>query len=312
MKKRSLVIIAVLVVLTALVAAGLYFRGASSVVSGEPRPDGVPPAPSTVRIASYNIQSFGPSKMNRPATFTTLARIGSMFDAMAIQEVGSNGGSASEETAEAVMRGFVGRMNELSGGDLFGCVCAGQFAVVYRKDRFSLVGSAEYSGPEVFAYKPLIAYFKTIGAPLDFVLVTAHLRPSLAAAEIKSLSRVISEASILYAESDVICAGDFNADGSYYDEGTAAYPADFAYPAYITVVPNDADTTVAAGDFAYDRMELTSTMSSDFTGTWDVLRPASLWDLSACEGTAKTAGTERALSDHYPIWAEFHTGRDAD
>jgi hypothetical protein len=59
-------------------------------------------------------------------------------------------------------------------------------------------------------------------------------------------------------------------------------------------------------------MELSSSMAGDFTGSWGVLHPAEVYDLSACEGTGSTAGTERALSDHYPIWAEFSTTADAD
>ena len=271
-----------------------------------------PGSPEKLKIASYNIQSFGRTKVGRTGTLTVLARIAASFDLLAIQEVGGNAATVSDATAEAVAALYVSKTNEIAGGEFYSYIRAGQFAIIYRADRLKAVAWGAYAGPEQFAYRPLAAYFQTIGAPFDFVYVDAHLRPSLAAQEMKSLKKAMAEVAALYSERDVICAGDFNADGSYYREGGAAYPADFEPPDYISVVPNDADTTVAANRYAYDRMELTSSMAEDFTGTWNVLKPGALWDLSACEGTETTAGTERALSDHYPIWAEFATGRDTD
>jgi hypothetical protein len=53
-------------------------------------------------------------------------------------------------------------------------------------------------------------------------------------------------------------------------------------------------------------------MSDDWDGSSGVLRPGELWDLSACEGGKEGAGGERALSDHYPVWAEFLTTLDRD
>lgn len=282
--------------------------GASSAEAAPPGPA----APGTLRIATYNIQAFGRTKLGRTETLTALARVGTSFDAMAVQEVGSNGSSASEETAEAVMAGYVARMNELAGADVYGFVRADQFALVYRKDRLTVVDWGLYSGKEQFAYRPLTASFRTIGAPLDFVLVSAHVRPSLADTEIPALGRLMAEIAVRYGERDVLCVGDFNADGSYYDEGDGFALAAFSSAEFISVVPNDADTTVSSGELAYDRIVLAPSLSEDFTGNWAVMRPGELWDLSACEGPAGRAGTESALSDHYPVWAEFHTGRDSD
>jgi hypothetical protein len=41
----------------------------------------------TIRVASFNIQVFGESKVAKPAVMNTLARVARMFDVMAIQEV---------------------------------------------------------------------------------------------------------------------------------------------------------------------------------------------------------------------------------
>jgi len=120
----------------------------------------------------------------------------------------------------------------------------------------------------------------------------------------------MTETATLYAEPDVICLGDFNADGSYFDEGTGDGLAGFAN--YLTAIPNSADTTVATSSNTYDRIQLTSSFSTDYTTAWDVIRFAEDYDVSICEGTTLTTGTEFALSDHYPVWAEFYIDQDTD
>ncbi len=321
MKRRiPILAVAALLLAGAAVVAYLALRSpapspagpAEPAAAGAVREAGLPSAPETLRIATYNIQSFGRTKLARTETLTVLARIGVSFDVLAVQEVGSNGSSAGEETAEAVMAGYAARMNALVGAEVYGYVRADQYGAVYRTDRLAVVGWRLYSGSEEFAYPPLAVAFRTIGAPLDFVLLVAHVRPSEAAREIPALARAMAETAAAYAEPDVLCAGDFNADGSYYDEGEGASLAGFPEPDFISVVSNDADTTVAPGALAYDRMVLARSLGEDFTGGWAVMRPGELWDLSACEGPAGRAGTESALSDHYPVWAEFYTRRDTD
>lgn len=268
--------------------------------------------PAVVRIGAYNIQIFGKTKASRPNTLGALARVGASFDAMTVEEVGSNGSTATEETCQEVMSTYVEKIREVSGGAPYAFVRGDQFAVVYRSDRFQVEGWNVYDGPARISYPPLIVYFQTRDAPFDFILVVVHTRPSRAAEEIAALKEVIVEASKRYGESDVICLGDYNADGDYYSEGQGEVLSGFDSSSYISVIPNDADTTVAKGSKAYDRMILTADLSEDYDGVWNVLRPGSLWDLSACEGGTESAGTEAALSDHYPIWAEFRTQADDD
>jgi hypothetical protein len=47
-------------------------------------------------------------------------------------------------------------------------------------------------------------------------------------------------------------------------------------------------------------------MVSDYDLTYGVIHPGQLYDVSVCEGTSTTVGTEADLSDHYPVWAEFY------
>ena len=265
-----------------------------------------------IRVGSFNIETFGTTKASRPNTLTVLASIASTYDALAVEEVGSNGSTASEATCGEVLDAYVARINEIDRAASYAYVRNDQYAVVYRTDKLELLGSGPYAGAQGFTYRPLTAYFRTREGNLDFILLVIHTRPSLAREEILALKTAMAEVSVLYSEPDVICLGDFNADGTYYEEGTNSELEGFPSSDYITVIPNSADTTVSSTPYAYDRIELSASMESDYSSSWGVFAIGRTYDVSACEGTEKTAGTEYALSDHYPIWAEFYVDRDTD
>ena len=269
-------------------------------------------APASIRVGSYNMAILGATKGARTATIAVMAKIVAGFDLTAMQEVGSNASTASDEACAKAMEAFVARVDEAAGGDFFAYVRGDQFAFVYRKDRLELKSWGLYAGPQKFTYDPLVAYFQVIGRPLDFAMITVHTRPSLAGVEIPEIAAAMEETAASLGEPDVICAGDYNADGAYYDEGPGPGLAGFPASRFLSVVPNEADTTVARASLAYDRMELTASMAGDYAGAWGALRPGEVYDLSACEGSEASAGTERALSDHYPIWGDFSTTSDRD
>lgn len=271
-----------------------------------------PIAPAAIKVGSYNMAMFGKTKAARSGTMAVLAKIAAGFDLLAMQEVGSNGSTASDEACVQVMDAFAAEVDEAAGGDYYAYVRGDQYAFLYRKDRLELKSSKLYDGPQSFTYEPLVAYFQVIGRPLDFAAITAHTRPSLARSEIPALAAAMDETAAALGEPDILCAGDFNADGSYYAEGEGPSLAGFPASRYLSVVPNDADTTVASASLAYDRIELSSSMAGDWKGSWGVLKPAEAYDLSSCEGSETSSGTERALSDHYPVWAELSTTADRD
>jgi len=272
------------------------------------------PDDSILRIGAFNIEIFGNTKVGRPNTLTVLAKIASNFDVMAVEEVGSNNSSSSDETCTGIMDQYVEKINEVYGEGLFSYVRGNQYAIVYRTDRVRINNYTLYSGMQSFTYTPLIANLSVIvkGGNLDFSMVVIHTSPSLAETEIPALKTVMDEVRTLYSEPDVICAGDYNADGSYYSEGDDEWLAGFELSDYITGIPNVCDTTVASSGNTYDRMQMTISMVSDYTNDGGVVRFGEVYDLAACEGTDITAGTESAVSDHYPVWCTFYTGRDED
>ncbi|MDR0721056.1 MAG: endonuclease, partial [Treponema sp.] len=155
----------------------------------------------------------------------------------------------------------------------------------------------------IFERNPLAAYFQT-GGGFDFILINNHIQPSNAAREIAALPGVARSFQDLWGETDVALVGDFNADGSYYDENDLA--AVFPQDAYHIVIANEHDTTVASGDNTYDRIIISASAVEDYTGACGVLRFDEVYDFS------ELFIEPRHVSDHYPVWAEFYTGADTD
>ena len=112
------------------------------------------------------------------------------------------------------------------------------------------------------------------------------------------------DAAIELNEPDVICIGDFNADGSYYYE--ADYLHVFPTDRYGWLISNADDTTVADSDNTYDRIVTTRSLDEDHSGIVGVLRFDEVFDFSSLSIFPKN------VSDHFPVWAEFYVDRDTD
>jgi hypothetical protein len=108
----------------------------------------------------------------------------------------------------------------------------------------------------------------------------------------------------LWGETDVALVGDFNADGSYYDESDLALI--FPEEEYRIIITNDYDTTLAPSDNTYDRIIITASAVEDYAGPCGVFRFDEIYDFS------ELSIQPRQVSDHYPVWAEFYTTADTD
>jgi endonuclease/exonuclease/phosphatase family metal-dependent hydrolase len=256
-----------------------------------------------VRIMSFNIQIFGAAKMAKPQVAAVLADIVSGADITAIQELRSRSISPVEDFMALLpprFRYFAGPREGRSSSKE-------QYLVIYDSEKFAVLGAETYPDPEDrFERNPLGLYFKALDAAggLDFILINNHLKPLSAAEEIDSLPEVIGWFSAYWNEKDVLTAGDFNADGYYYDENLL--PLVFPEPDYRVIISSEFDTTLAERDNTYDRLIITAAMNEDYAHSCGVLRFDEDYDLSRC-------GIEPwELSDHYPVWADFHIDRDTD
>jgi endonuclease/exonuclease/phosphatase family metal-dependent hydrolase len=257
------------------------------------------PPRETVKIASFNIRTFGAAKMAKPEIAGLLAAIVSRADITAIQELRSASGEPLEQFM-ACLPGYDYALGGREGRSSY----KEQFLVVYDREKFSLLGMETYPDPEdLFERNPLGLYFKAAGG-FDFILINNHIKPGDASREIAALGEAVPWFRSLWAEPDLLILGDLNADGAYYDETklTGIFPDS----RYSVLIGNDQDTTVAESDNTYDRIIITAAAREDYAGLSGVWRFGELYDLESL------GLRDRELSDHYPVWAEFYTGPDTD
>lgn len=175
------------------------------------------------------------------------------------------------------------------------------YAYLYNTDSIQLTRDSECVYNDVcdfFEREPYIASF--ISGNFDFTLVGIHVKPDDAASEICYLSDVVN--STLAGnpdERDIIVMGDFNADGSYFDENDNTNP--FKASWFYWVITNDMDTMTKT-DWTYDRMVM-----MDSTFNYEYIENSAEVFYFDKEYEIDNKEFVWEVSDHYPIYASFNT-----
>ncbi len=256
-----------------------------------------------IRVASFNIQAFGPSKMGDQWVMQRLAAVIQNFDLVAIQEIRSKDQSILDVLLRYVNQNGL-RYNYLLGERLGRTVSKEQYAYIYNTATISTEASTSYTvrdDEDLLHRPPLVARFvaRTSGRvrPFTFTLANVHTDPDEVAAEVAVLGRVYQaiasyEANVA-GEDDVIMMGDFNADA----QKLAAVATQREYtPTIVSWATN------VAGNKQYDNILINPYYCREFTGNCGVLDLAKYFGLTQEE-------TKR-LSDHLPVWCEFFTAED--
>lgn len=250
-----------------------------------------------IKIASFNIQIFGQSKINKPEVMDVISRIIREFDLVAIQEVRS-----TEDNVIPALLGYVNKQgykyDYLISKRLGRSSSKEQYAIVYNTKTVSSMPNASYvvdDADDVFEREPFVAYFKS--GNFDFKIVDNHIKPEDVSTELNQLSGVVNKIYNSSSEKDVIAVGDMNADGSYFDENNLAR----VFPSEAQLIGNNEDTTAANSDNTYDRMMIPPAASeAEYAGKAGVFR----WDI--LYGITDKSFVKK-VSDHYPVYALFRT-----
>jgi endonuclease/exonuclease/phosphatase family metal-dependent hydrolase len=258
-----------------------------STASGED-----PSSPQTIRIMSFNIQTFGVTKMSRPEVVEILVDIVSQADIIAVQEVRS----ARIDPVRQFMALLPEKYDYVIGPREGRSSSKEQYWVIYDSEKFTVLENDTWPDSEdIFERNPFSVYFKTQGE-FDFILINNHIKPSDAEKEIRALPAVVTYYIDLWNDPDLLVVGDFNADGRYFDK--ALMDSIFSQDEY-KIIFTDEDTTLAASRNTYDRFIITTSAANYFTGNFGVIRFDEVYDFSAYSIRPSR------VSDHYPIWAEF-------
>lgn len=247
-------------------------------------------------IASFNIQVFGESKMAKPEVVAILADVVRQFDVVAIQEIRAKSDEILPRFMAAV-NADGSRYDFIIGPRLGRSVSTEQYAFIYDTTR------VEYNPQQVGTLadpqdrlhrEPHVARFRARTQmperAFTFWLVNIHTDPDEVPQEVDALAdvfRLMQTASP--DEDDVILLGDLNASESQMGR-LGQIPG-------IGWVVSGAMTNTRQTK-AYDNIIFHRQATSEYTGRWGV------FDLQRAYGLT----TEQVLmvSDHYPVWAEFH------
>ena len=256
---------------------------------------------TTAKIAAFNIQIFGKTKTKKTEVMTVLSKIAREFDIILIQEI--------RDITEQTIPLFVEKINQMEGPN-YGFIRSERlgrttskeaYAYVYNTETVQFIQGSDYvynDVNDVFEREPYIAVFKS--GNFDFVLVGIHTKPDDAYNEIGNLSLVVSSIQTKNPdEKDIIIMGDFNADGSYFNEDDTSNL--FRSSGYNWLITNDMDTMVKT-DYTYDRIVvLDETLNHEYhSGTAQVFYFDQVYGLNNQTFVGE-------VSDHYPVFAQYKT-----
>lgn len=278
--------------------------------AGAPRPRAAPPsverpvvveapperAPIHVRLATFNLQVFGPAKASRPEWLAAIAAIIRGYDVVAVQEIRDVSEQAPRRLLDAInaLDGprYDVRLSPRTGQQPDDRRSQEQYAYYFRTDRLEMPRDAvlfDDSAHDYFQREPYLGRVRVIGGG-SFVLMNIHTPPRVAVQEIAAMEHVFRWARARFADEDVFIAlGDFNAGCGYASEDDLdALP--IHGDAYDWVVPHSADTNVADSECPYDRVVVSAPNGNLVVDDWGVHR--------AFEAS-------EPLSDHYPVWVDL-------
>ncbi len=257
-----------------------------------------------IRIGSFNIQAFGPSKMNDPWVMERIAAVIRNFDVIAIQEIRSK----DQEILNVLLQ-YVnvngGRFNYLLGPRLGRTHSKEQYAYIYNTLTIVTTPENTYTvrdDEDLLHREPLVARFAVLGSgayqPFTFTLANVHTDPDEVAQEVSVLGivyqSIVNYEAAVAREDDIIMVGDFNADAKTL--ASVATRREYA-PTILNVATN------VAGTRQYDNILLNPYYCSEFTGNSGVLDLATYFQI--------TQDQARKISDHLPVWAEFQVYENA-
>ncbi len=320
-RKRTIVSgsVAVIVVFAAalgyhLVEGDVLPAGAPSPEPAELAPAGAPtepaPTPETVKVASWNILNLG-----RETPVEQRAEIIAQFDIVALQEVESLEGL---ERLRAQVEAEAGTPWEMAVSEKVGEGNAAEYyAFVYRTDRVQEVDGPKGVYPEPspadFSREPFFATFKA--GDFDFTVATIHVtfgKASERTAEVTRLADVWEHIQGLdQAENDILLMGDFNRNKPTH----SAFDALEDLGVSNLVVGTNVFTAYSTkpdkiGSNWYDNIWMDPQYTGhEYAGHNGV---EYIHERYYQDADHPHLEVRKKVSDHCPVWAEFHTTKGDD
>jgi deoxyribonuclease-1-like protein len=250
----------------------------------------------TIRIASWNIQVFGESKLSDPKAMQTIVSVLRNFDCIAIQEIRAQSQDVLPQLVALLNEGGQFHYDYVIGPRLGRSSSKEQYAFVFDLASIEVDRNQLYTldDPDDLLHRePLVGWFRARGPAAEqsftFSLVNVHTDPD----EVDRELDILDDAFFAIRddgrrEDDVIMLGDFNVnDRNFRQLGQIAGLA--------WLVSNTPTNT--RQNAQYDNIVFHGVATPEFTGrggVFDYLREYNL-----------TLDEALQVSDHFPVWAEF-------
>lgn len=293
------------------------------------------PAPSTIRIGTWNIEHFGSRTafQNRPGSppDRTAAEVekvaafitGMKVDVLALQEISN----------PAALQHLLGHLGEdyrfvLGTTGVFGNTRI-SVGFLWNHRRVELLQCGEMSDwpskvgdLSVFHRKPVNAAFRVIGDKgFDFRAITVHLKASRGSknqrkrcAEVKLIAEYIKKlAADTGEDQDIVVLGDFN--HAFGAPACKEFTADKAVQYIRAIDPAKLSPTIVWPQLSdpIDHIALAGSMAEELIeGSRRVHNQQVDWQLKGEALTASKAVWRQAYSDHFPVTIDLRADRDLD
>lgn len=269
----------------------------TATTPGQPVPPRVGDAAQRgrIRVASFNIQVFGQSKLDKPAVANALVQICRQFDVIAVQEIRSK--------TQDVLPRFLQMLN--ADGSQYDYAISPrlgrtssqeQYAFIYDTASIEMDRALTYvvGDPDDLMHRePFVGAFRVRGLPegsaFTFTLVNLHTDPDEVELEVNILDDVfLAVRRDGRGEDDIIMLGDFNTDSRRMGELGGLPDIFFAI---------QSQATNTRGTEQYDNLAFSRQATTEFTGS------AGVYDMLSELGINLDQALE--ISDHLPVWADF-------
>jgi len=205
-----------------------------------------------LKVASFNIQVLGKSKLKKPEVVDKLVKILSRYDIVFVQELRDKSGLAIKK--------LLSKLNEFSSekyksvvSKRLGLTSSKEQYVFFYRDNIELISTYQHVGPKKdFNRDPFAVLFAYYGRKFAFLGV--HIDPDDVKKELNNLDDVYYEVSRKFKTNNIVLFGDFNADCSYLSSYSLKNLDLKRSKNFIWYIDSTQDTTVSKTDCAYDRL----------------------------------------------------------
>lgn len=256
--------------------------------------------PSNLRIASWALDGFGPTKLTSEVSRRNLVRVLRQFDIVSLQQISGVRSDLVPRLVDAVNESSLG-----GGGPIYDYVVGSpvgppghteQMAILFNPDRVRVDRTQTYTVADPdnqLTFEPLVAWFRaaepTEATAWTFTIVNVRIELTRAPAEVALLGNLFSVVQKDgRGEDDVVMTGLFQADDAYLMPIVAGPTLQAA----VTSTPTDIFGRHQTANVLYDRAATAE--ATGVGGAYDFLR---VYNLAMPEA--------QAVSSYLPVFAEF-------